>query len=354
MGTRQSGQPIALEARPAPPGGVAQLVAGLGPHGERPTSPELLTLSEQTLEFARARSFRVALVLHTTSSDWAKRQVAGISAVLREAGATIVDVIDCSYDVAIQVAAIEQLILSRPDVVISIPVGSTAVADVFRKLSAGGTKVVLLDNAPSGLLQEIDYVGVVSCDNFGLGQIAANLLSPHIPRNGTVAMLAYHLDFFATAQREIAFSKWMRRERPDIALTQLKFERPEDAGKALSPFLDQHPLLDGLFVVWDEPAVACLPVMQSRESCPVMTTIDLGNAIAEALSDGRIVKGVAAQRPFEQGEIAATAAILALTGSTVPPWIVLPGLAVTSGNVCEAFAHVGGDPTTWALGLSGQ
>ena len=69
-------------------------------------------------------------------------------------------------------------------------------------------------------------MSVVSSDNFGLGQFAARPLSPHIPRNGSVCIVAYNVDFFATAQREIAFDKWMRRERPDITLTQLKFEIP--------------------------------------------------------------------------------------------------------------------------------
>ena len=80
-----------------------------------------------------------------------------------------------------------------------------------------------------------------------------------------------------------------------------------------------------------------------------MTTVDLGHAIAEALKDGSIVKGVAAQRPFEQGQIAATVAIVALTGNAVPPWIVLPGLAVTADNVAEAYKDVGGAPASSEL-----
>jgi ribose transport system substrate-binding protein len=301
------------------------------------------------LEKAKAGAFRVAIVLHTTGSDWAKRQVAGIEAVLRRAGAAVVDIVDCGYDATTQVAAVERLLQSKPDAVISIPVGSTAVAESFRKLAPAGIKLVLLDNAPSGLLPETDYVCVVSSDNFGLGQIAARLLSPHIPQNGSICVVAYNIDFFATAQREIAFNKWMRRERPDITLTQLKFEVPAKAGHMVGTYLDRHPDLDGLFVVWDEPAVASLPAIEGRSRYPVMTTVDLGNATAKALSEGRIVKGVAAQRPFEQGEIAAAAAIVALTGNAVPPWIVLPGLAVTADNVADAYKHVGGAPASSEL-----
>jgi ribose transport system substrate-binding protein len=335
---------------PGMPSGTAKpLVAGLGPHGERPATPDLIVLSPEMVEQARASAFRVAILLHTTVSDWAQRQIAGIDAGLRQAGAIVVEIVDCAYDPARQVAAIERLIRSKLDAVISIPVGSTTVADAFRKISAAGIKLVLLDNAPSGLLAEIDYVSVVSSDNFGLGQIAARLLSPHVPRHGSVCVIAYNIDFFATAQREIAFNKWMHQERPDVALSHLKFDTPDHAGEVIGPLLDRHPDLDGLFVVWDEPAVASLQMMESHGKKPAMTTVDLGHAIAEALKDGRIVKGVAAQRPFEQGLIAATVAIVALTGNAVPPWIVLPGLAVTAVNVAEAYKDVGGAPASSEL-----
>ena len=322
---------------------------GLGPHGERPAAPETIGLSPEALRRARDGDYRIAVVLHTTTSDWSKRQVAGIRAGLTKAGAAVVDVVDCAYDSATQIAAIERLVRQRPDAVISIPLGGSAVSRAFRTVSAAGIKLILLDNAPSGLLPEADYVSVVSSDNFGLGQIAASLLSPHVPSGGSVAIVAYKIDFFATAQREIAFSKWMRRERPDIALTQLKFESPAQSGLVVGPYLDCHPDLDGLFVVWDEPAVESVREISHRPRRPAMTTVDLGKAVADALIAGDIVKGVAAQRPFEQGNAAAVAAVAALTGHPVPPWIVLPGLSVTAANVVDAYRTVGGEPASPAL-----
>lgn len=325
------------------------LVAGLGPHGERPATPEAIGLSPEALRRACDGAYRIVVVLHTTTSDWSKRQIAGIRTGLTEAGATIVEVIDCAYDAATQVKAIELVVRQKPHAVISIPFGGGAVSRAFRALSAAGIKLILLDNAPSGLLPEVDYVSVVSSDNFGLGQIAASLLSPHVPSGGSVGVVAYKVDFFATAQREIAFSKWMRRERPDIVLTQVKFETPAKSGLVIGPYLDRHPNLDGLFVVWDEPAVESVREISCRPRRPAMTTVDLGKAVADALISGDIVKGVAAQRPFEQGHAAAVAAVAALTGQPTPPWIVLPGLSVTTANVVDVYRSVGGEPASPAL-----
>ena len=334
------------EATPVPP---HRPFAGLGPHGERPTNPETLNLSPEALRRARDGAYRIAVVLHTTTSDWSKRQIAGIRAGLAEAGAAVVDVIDCAYEPGTQIAAIDRLVQEKPDAVISIPFGGSAVSRAFRAVSAAGIKLILLDNAPSGLLPEADYVSVVSSDNFGLGQIAASLLSPHVPFGGSVGIVAYKIDFFATAQREIAFSKWMRRERPDIALTQMKFATPAQSGQVVGPYLDCHPDLDGLFVVWDEPAVEAVHEIARRPRRPALTTVDLGKAVADALIHGDIVRGVAAQRPFEQGHAAALAAIAALTGEPVPPWIVLPGLSVNPANVVDAYRTVGGEPASPAL-----
>ena len=334
------------EATPAP---TRPFFAGLGPHGERPADPETIALSPEALRRARDGAYRIAVVLHTTMSDWSKRQLAGIRAGLAEAGAAVVDVTDCSYEASAQIAAMERLVRRKPDAVISIPFGGKAVSRAFRAASAAGIKLILLDNAPVGLLPESDYVSVVSSDNFGLGQIAARLLSPHVPQDGSVGIVAYKVDFFATAQREIAFSRWMRRERPDVALTQIKFDTPAQSGLAIGPYLDRHPDISGLFVVWDEPAVVSVHEIARRVRRPAVTTVDLGRAVADALMRGDVVKGVAAQRPFEQGHAAATAAIAALTGQHVPPWIVLPGLLVTAANVVEAYHLVGGEPASPTL-----
>ena len=53
-------------------------IEGLGPHGERASAPERVLLLPEDKDRARAGALRVAVVLHTTASDWAKQQIAGI------------------------------------------------------------------------------------------------------------------------------------------------------------------------------------------------------------------------------------------------------------------------------------
>jgi len=312
-------------------------ISGLGPHGEIAQSPDRLRISVEEAERARQGKFRVAVVLHTTKSDWAKQHLVGIAKTLGDHGAAIIEVVDCNFNAATQNASFERLIQSRPDAIISLPVGNTVMADAYRKASKASIKLVLLDNVPTGLLPGTDYVSLVSADNFGLGQIGAELLSPHVTAGGEVGILTYRKDFYATNEREIAFRRWIETKRPDIILRQGEFDEPSHAGQTLDQLLASHPNLSGVFAVWDEAAIPALATMQASGKSLPMTTIDLGEEAAQALAEGTIMKGIGSQRPFDQGVAAARATLLSLIGSQPPPWLALPGLSVTRENIIESY-----------------
>ena len=155
-------------------------VTGLGPHGERAASPLVLKLSEADVLEVSKRRFKVAVVLHTTGSDWARQQLAGISSTLGQHNAAIVEVVDCSFDANQQIVALARLAQEKIDAVISIPIGNALVAAAHRAIQRAAKKLILLDNAPSGLEAGTEYSCVVSADNFGLGEIAAKLLSDKV------------------------------------------------------------------------------------------------------------------------------------------------------------------------------
>ena len=323
--------------------------AGLGPHGERATPADRLTLGGEDAEKARAARFSVAVVLHTTTSDWSRQELAGIVTALGTHGAAVVDVVDCGFDSDRQNRELRRLVDSAVDAVISIPIGNAVVAQAHRAVARSGKVLILLDNAPTGLLPGTDYAGVVSCDNFELGAIAAQLLSPHLPEEGVAGILTYGVDFFATKEREIAFRKWIGHNRPDVTLVRAKFQTIEEAGPAFDRLLAENEDLDGLFVAWDVPAIKTVRAIRARGRCLPIATVDLGQAVAQELAAGGLIRGVASQRPYEQGLAAGNAALIALVGRPLPPWIVLPGFAVTEANVVEAFQVVWHAPAPQAL-----
>ena len=199
---------------------------------------------------------------------------------------------------------------------------------------------MLLDNAPSGLRPGIDYAAVASADNFGLGEIAAELLSPYVPEEGVAGILTYDAEFFATNEREIAFRKWMGARRPDVTLMRGRFATVEEAGLAYNRLLGENDDLNALFVAWDVPALHVLAAIREGSRSLPMITVDLGNEIASELSKNGPLKGIAAQRPYDQGAAAATAVLLGLIGRSSPPWITATGLRVTRENLPDAYEAV--------------
>ncbi len=315
-------------------------ITGLGPHGEKAASPLALKLTDADAAELAARRFTVAVVLHTTRSDWARQQLAGIAGVLGQYQAAIVEVIDCGFEPAAQVAAFSRLTAGKAEAIISIPLGNAAVADAHRLVHAAGKCLVLLDNAPTGLAPGRDYVCVVSADNFGLGAIAAQLLAAHVGPNQTVGMLTYGVDFFATNEREIAFRKWLAKHRPDVKTVQSKFPSLDQVPDSVANLLAGPTPLAGLFAVWDEPAIIAVKALEAAGLSVPVTTIDLGNAVATIMAQGGAIKAIGAQKPYDQGKAAASATLLSLLGRDLPSWIALPGLAVTRDNVVEAYQSV--------------
>lgn len=319
------------------PGDTAMSIAGLGPHGERAVPADQIQLTQADAAQARARRFSVAVVLHTTTSDWSKQELAGIAATLGLYSAALVEVVDCNFDVELQVAALARLAREPVDAVISIPIGNARVAEAHRTLTQSGRKLVLLDNAPTGMLPGTDYASVVSTDNFGLGQSCAAMLSTHIPQGGAAGILGYGIDFFATHEREIAFRKWMGNHRPDVALVRERFAELEGAGAAALAMVEKTPGLSGIFAVWDVPAMKAVRALTQSSIDIPLTTVDLGNEVALELARQGMIKGVGAQLPYDQGSAAARVTMAALLGLPVPPWVALAGREVTPSDVIEAY-----------------
>ncbi len=113
-------------------------------------------------------------------------------------------------------------------------------------------------------------------------------------------MLGYESDFFATNEREIAFVKWMRINRPRHHLHVARFPSLTEAGATASALAKKLPDLKGLFVVWDTPAIAAAAALVSAGVCSDRHS-RLGKEAAISLSGGRAIVTIAAQQPFRQG-----------------------------------------------------
>src|SRR5919197_1189920 len=324
-------------------------VLGTGPNGESPTPPIGFGLTNEELQKVRAMHATAAIVMHYGGNDWSRAQVAGLQAQFFEMGIDVVAVTDAGFDPHKQVADIEAVLASRPDVIVSIPTDPLATAPAYKAAAAQGVTLVFMDNVPAGMKHGEDYVSVASADNVGNGVASAHLMAEGLDGRCTVGVVFHDADFFVTRQRYEAFKTTLQASYPEIEIVdEAGLHGPDFAAHAqevAAAMLSRHPDLSGIWAVWDVPAGGVMAAARAagREDL-VITTVDLGLNVALELARGGLVFGVGAQRPFDLGVHEAELAAYGLLGKEAPAYVALPALPVSRLSVLDAWESVYHNP----------
>jgi ribose transport system substrate-binding protein len=352
--TEAATEPASTEAATEAPAGVdptaalAELegqVFSKGPGGETPTSPSEVTLTADELAQIKAMKATAAIVMHYAGNDWSSAQVAGLQAQFAEMGIEVVAVTDANFKPEKQVSDIETVMALNPDIIVSIPTDPVATSAAYKAAAAQGIKLVFMDNVPADMVQGKDYVSVVSADNYGNGVAAAHLMAKYVNGEGKIGVIYHEADFFVTRQRYEAFKKTITENYPGIEIVEEQgITGPDfagDAEKAASAMVTKHADLKGIWAVWDVPAEGVLASARAMGRADlIITTIDLGLNVAVEIAQDGMVKGLGAQRPYDQGVTEAILAGYGLLGKEAPAYVALYALPVEKSNVLDAWKTV--------------
>jgi ribose transport system substrate-binding protein len=339
-------------ATPSAAGGAATLaemegrVFSTGPHGESPTAASEVMLTEDELAQIKGMGATAAIVMHYSGDDWSAAQIAGLRDQFGKMGIEVIAETNAGFKAETQVSDIETVLARNPSIMVSIPVDPVATVSAYRQAADQGVKLVFMDNVPQGFTPGQDYVSVVSADNYGNGIVSAHLMAEALGGEGQIGIVFFSADFFVTQQRYDAFKSTIEENYPNIEIFEEQgIAAPDFAGQAdqvASAMLTRNAELNGIWAVWDVPAEGVINAIRTagRENDVVVTTIDLGQNVAISLAQGGIVKGLGAQRPFDQGVTEAILAGYGLLDKEAPPFVALPALPVTRENVLEAWQTV--------------
>jgi ribose transport system substrate-binding protein len=320
-------------------------VLSRGPNGEKPTPAGDITLSAAELGQIKDKHATAAIVLHYGGNDWSNAQVDGLRASLAKMGIKVIAVTDANFKPEKQVSDIETVLAKRPDIIISIPTDPVATAGAYRKAERQGVKLVFMDNVPKGFVPGKDYVSVVSADNYGNGVASAHLMAEQLKGKGKIGIVFHEADFFVTKQRYEAFKKTIAEQYPDIkVVAEQGIAGPDfagDAEKVASAMLTRNADLDAIWAVWDVPAEGVLAAARANGRNDLdVTTIDLGQNVAIDMAKGGPIKGLGAQRPFDQGVAEAMLAGYGLLDKKAPPYVAVNALPVTPASLESAWKTV--------------
>jgi ribose transport system substrate-binding protein len=324
---------------------LQEKVLSKGPNGEEPWPASSVSLTEEEVERIRGLKAKAAIVMHYLRSDWSQAQVAGLKSQFDKMGIEIISVTDAGFNPERQVADIQMALAENPQIIVSIPTDADITATAYREASQKGVKLVFMDNVPSGLEAGKDYVSVVSADNYGNGVASAHLMAKFLHGKGQIGVIYHAADFFVTRQRYEAFKKTIAENYPGITIiAEQGIREPDffsDANQAATVMLTTNRSLNGIWAVWDLPAEGVRSAARAalRDDL-VVTTIDLGLNVAIEMAQNGVVKGVGAQRPYDQGVTEALLAGYGLLGKPAPPYVALAALPVTRENLLDAWKTI--------------
>ncbi len=229
----------------------------------------------------------------------------------------------------------------KPDILVSIPTDATSTANAYQRVADSGTKIVFMDNVPSGFSAGENYVSCVSADNYGNGLIAADLIGEALGGKGKIGIIYYDVDFFVTNQRLEAFEKEMAEKYPEIeVVSKMGFQDENGCDVVADAMITQNPNIEAMFVHWDIPCEGALSALRAAGRDDILlSTIDLGNNIAKEIAEGNVL-GLGAQLPYDQGVAEATLAAYALLGKETPAYVAVPAKRVEKSNLLEAYQDV--------------
>jgi ribose transport system substrate-binding protein len=323
---------------------LQEKILSKGPHGEEPAPASSVSLTTEEFEKIRGLKAKAAIVMHY-SGDWSEAQVAGLKSQFEKMGIEVIAVTDSGFNAERQVANIETVTALNPQIIVSIPTDADITAAAYKKANQKGIKLVFMDNVPTGFEAGKDYVSVVSADNYGNGVASAHLMAKFLQNKGQIGLVYHAANFFVTRQRYEAFKKTITENYPEISIVaEQGIREPDffkDASRATSVMLAANPNLSGIWAVWDLPAEGVISAARAEHRDDlVITTIDLGFNVAIEMARNKYIKGVGAQRPYDQGVTEALLAGYGLLGKPAPAYVALPALPVTRENLIDAWKSI--------------
>jgi len=326
-------------------------VFSTGPNGEKASPASGVALTADELAKVKARHATAALVFHYGGNDWSNAQEVALKATFAAEGIDVIATTDAGFKPEKQVADLETVMAKKPDIIVSIPVDAVATAAAYKAVADKGVKLVFMDNVPKGFTAGKEYVSSVSADNYGNGVAAAHLMAKALKGKGEIGLVFHAADFFVTRQRYDGFKKTIQEDYPDIKIVEEQgIGGPDfsgDAEKAAGAILTAHPRVNAIWAVWDVPAEGVMSAARAagRDDLVVINE-DLGENVAIAMAKGEFIKGLASQRPYDQGVAEATLAAYALIGKPAPAYVALPAAPITRDTLLAGWKEIYHQPPT--------
>jgi ribose transport system substrate-binding protein len=313
-----------------------------GPNGEQSVNAaDVADPTPECLEQIKDAKLELAFLNGYAGLTWMSAIEAGVRGQAAEYGIDVVATAGTDFDPAKEATAVETVMASHPDILITIPVDATAGAANYKPALDARTTMAFYDNPVEGWTGGDQYVAIVTGDHYRMGKDAADLLAEAIGETGTYGFLQFDVPFYNSNNREKGFLAEMAQAHPGLKnVAWAGFTTDAQAGEAADAMLLQHPDLDGIYVSYsggpNTALLASLAAAKNTHTKVVTHDLDAVNDVSMA-TKGSNYYGTAIEHTYDEGANTVKAAVLARCGVDVPPFIVVPALAVNRDNLAQAW-----------------
>jgi ribose transport system substrate-binding protein len=311
-----------------------------GPNGEPATSAEELgDLTPEQVDKVRQKNYKIAL-LQAGTSTWFNALADGMRAEADRLGMDIVLTTDSQFDPAKQAADVETAMAKDPDIILTLPVDPVSAAEAFQPAVDAGVKLVFVDNGIDGYTAGEEYVAIVTGDHYGMGRAAAELMADALGEDGgQIGYIFHDADFYVTNNRDQYFKAVIEQEYPEIEIVAEEGFTDEAATEQIaSAMLTQNPDLNGIYVAWSAAATGVFSALRAAGETDIeVVSHDLDATNDLEMAQGGLLYGVAADKPYLEGQIMVRLAALSLLGEETPPFVTVDVVKETRENIPEAW-----------------
>lgn len=341
-GSTTSGE-VSIDIEPLVPDGEYILpIQATGPNGEPVVGVDVVLdlLDSDDIKEIQNGGYTAAIAMADSGNDWAQGQIKGITETMEKFNVRVIASTDAKWSVEQQIADVESIIQTKPDILFSHPTDGVAVGATYKKASDAGITVVFIDSPGAQSEYPDDYAGIVQADNYAIAQAAAQILAEKIGEKGEVALINYknrvpHMDMRERSANE-TFGKY-----PDIKIVaDQKVGSNEEGAAVAESIMIAHPNVKAIWAGWDGPAMTAAAALKNIGKDVLIAAPDLGRDAAYSIASGGLFVGSGAQHPYDQGVAAGLIGVAAVIGKDTPQYVVVPGEIVVKENLAEAWDRI--------------
>jgi ribose transport system substrate-binding protein len=312
-----------------------------GPNGEHSTNAaDVPDPTPDCVAKIKSENLKLAFLNGLSGNTWMAAIEKGVRETAAKYGISVPLTAATDFDPAKEASAVETVMAGKPDILVAIPADPVASKASFQPALDAGTTMVFYDNPVTGWTAGNQYVTISTGDHYRMGKDAADLLATALGGKGKYGFIELDVAFYNSNNREKGFLAEMAQKYPQMQnVAWAGFTDASTVGAAADAMLTQHPDLDGIYISYSGAAAGLFASLQAAKNTHVKVVthdLDAANDVIMATKNSNYY-GTAIEHTYDEGAMTVKAAVLKRCGVTVPPFIVVPALAVTRDNLLQAW-----------------